>query len=111
MPYIACFVLIVLPFQFLLYPFFLISMMESNSIFLPASREVFEGLKRFPSMWIPFYCESGVVLLVVVTSSALLAFSFVFCPIVAFVHTVGLLVYHRALGRLSYRLATAIAKS
>ncbi len=108
-PPVVSLFLFVLPGPFLLYPYFLISMMESSSL-LPASREVFEGLRRFPKVWAQFYGESALLLLVALLAIGSLALTLYLLPVVAFVHIVVLLVYHRALGRLSYRLATGSAK-
>lgn len=103
---IAAMVFIV-PSVFLIYPFVLLSLMENDSFIVPVSSEVLRGTMRLPMAWAQFYGESVVIILLTLATLACIGISYLAVPFVAFGLAALFFVYHRLLGRLSYRLAVA----
>ncbi|HEX3997257.1 MAG TPA: hypothetical protein VHX65_01785 [Pirellulales bacterium] len=87
----------------LLFPFVLLSILETGSVFVPFSMPVFRCLRKRPGTWIWFYGESTIVITVAALTSVPLWLKgewprFAFAAVLA---TAAIIIYFRLLGRLA----------
>ena len=89
----------------LLFPFILLSILETNSVFLPFSKPIFRCVRNRPGTWIWFYAESTLIVGIGAWVSAELwlqsAGSIVRFSFAAILATAAILIYFRLLGRLA----------
>jgi hypothetical protein len=92
----------------LLFPFTLLSILETGSVFVPFSMPVFRCVYKRPGTWIWFYAESTAIVAAAAGIGVLLwppipwtNFSFARIAFAAVLLTAAILIYFRLLGRLA----------
>jgi hypothetical protein len=98
--------------EFLLFPLFLLSMLEADSALEPFSSDVWQSLSDAREAWIVMYVISGVIWgfvgLIDWLTSEMIPIQEARIVIGPLVFTGGLLVYYRLLGRLAWMLAVRL---